>query len=454
MAGLGHLQININSSSCIQFKQLNLAKSKLASANFAQKFSSWSRSCLVAFLQEPAVTTSGRLQGVPPGAQSFAAAKPRVAVVATADLSLWPLPDLTCQDAAAVLWRTNDRRFPEIVLASVYADITKPAVPKVMADITSFCSGRDLPCIIGIDTNAHSALWGSDTNNSRGDAFELFIMTNSLSVMNVGAKPTFCTSRGASIIDVTLASDNLVSLLEGWNVSGEDFCSDHRLIAFQLNIAPPALAPVKNYQRTDWSQTTMSLQYKCSVWKAPRRWSEQILDAEAASFATLITSTVDANTPIFVPKSRLRQCYWWNEDLARLRRDVKSAYRKHDATKTREAWQAVIEARAAMRRAVRKAKLQSWQEFCSAAGSFEEGSPKALSRLSKILHRTANNQLGLVRQPDGSMTDTPEAAINTLLQEHFPGSYVAGDLVQDISPVELKQDYYSWLTDWSMAFWP
>ena len=121
------------------FKQLNLAKSKLASANFAQCLSQWSRSCLFALLQEPATTTAGKLQGVPPGAQQFAAVKPRAAIVATADLPLWPLLDLISQDVAAVLWRTGDGRFPEVVIASIYADINKPAVPEELSRVVSFC---------------------------------------------------------------------------------------------------------------------------------------------------------------------------------------------------------------------------------------------------------------------------------------------------------------------------
>jgi hypothetical protein len=50
-------------------------------------------------------------------------------VVATADLLLWPIPDLTSPDAAAVLWCTSDQRFLEIAIVSVYADITKTVVP-------------------------------------------------------------------------------------------------------------------------------------------------------------------------------------------------------------------------------------------------------------------------------------------------------------------------------------
>jgi hypothetical protein len=57
-----------------------------------------------------------------------------------------------CQDAATLLWRKNNKCFLQIVLASVYSDITKPAIPKALENITSFCFGRGLSCIVGIDT--------------------------------------------------------------------------------------------------------------------------------------------------------------------------------------------------------------------------------------------------------------------------------------------------------------
>jgi hypothetical protein len=198
------------------------------------------------------VTSAGRLQGVPPGAQQFAAAKPRAAVVATADLPLWPLLDLTSQDAAAVLWRTKDKQFPEIVIASAYANITKPAVPVELVNIAAFCASQSLPFIVGVDTNAHSALWGCQINNAHGDAFELFMLNNSLSVLNTRGIPTFCTQRSASIIYVTLASDCLLPLTGNWRVVVEtDFFSDHRLLQFELLVCPSPLAPVKNYLKTD-----------------------------------------------------------------------------------------------------------------------------------------------------------------------------------------------------------
>ena len=78
-------------------------------------------------------------------------------IVATKDLSLWPLSaEFTSPDVAACLWKTGIDLFPEIVLISVYADINNTdAVSPELARIATYCGMRNLPCIIGADSNAH-----------------------------------------------------------------------------------------------------------------------------------------------------------------------------------------------------------------------------------------------------------------------------------------------------------
>ena len=57
---------------------------------------------------------------------------------------------------------------------------------------------KDLALVMGIDSNAHSTLYGTKTNK-RGEDFEDFILKNGLMVENVGVVPTFSAyrSRGA-----------------------------------------------------------------------------------------------------------------------------------------------------------------------------------------------------------------------------------------------------------------
>jgi Reverse transcriptase (RNA-dependent DNA polymerase)/Endonuclease-reverse transcriptase len=434
---------------CVLFKQINLAKSKVASADFARRLVEWSRCCLIALLQEPATTPRGTLEFIPPGAQRFATLKPRAAIVATKDALLWPLPaEYNSPDVASCLWKTGDDCFPEIVLVSVYADINNASVPRELELVTNYCGMRNLPCIIGADTNAHSVLWGCQINNTRGDDYEVFMANNDLSVLNEGNTPTFKTVRAQSIIDVSLVHYSLYELIHEWHVSMDDYKSDHRCLSFQLTLAPQPTQPVKNWQRTDWAQVNSQLTRLNASWQFPEYWSEAKLDAEVETFSTLIRTTVDNYTPTFVPKLRLRKNTWWNTELSAQRKIVKQAYQHWVETGNTESHRSYVEARHAMQLVLRTAKVKSWQTFCTDAGSFEEGSPKALSRLNQILQRRSNQTLGLLRKPNQLMADSPEESIDILLNEHFPESVRVGDLPVPQNYIYTKNwAEYPWLSE-------
>ena len=111
-------------SDTTQIKQINLQKSKVATANFTDCMVKWSRCALFALLQEPAITTRGKIESIPSGTQVFAAPHPRAAILATPGMSIWSLPDLTSKDLVACTWLTGRPEAPEIVLISMYADGT------------------------------------------------------------------------------------------------------------------------------------------------------------------------------------------------------------------------------------------------------------------------------------------------------------------------------------------
>jgi Reverse transcriptase (RNA-dependent DNA polymerase)/Endonuclease-reverse transcriptase len=448
MAVKGHVQINNTkkNSSCLLFKQINLNKSKVASADFAKRLVGWSQCSLIAFLQEPATTTKGLLESIPPGAQRYAALKPRAAIVATKEVSLWPLPaEYTSPDVVACLWKTGDERFPEVVLISVYADITTAPISLELANVVNYCGRRNLPCIIGADTNAHSVLWGCSLNNPRGDDYEAFAAANDLAILNVGNVPTFKTARAESIIDVTLVHYTLYDYMDGWHVSMDDYKSDHRCISFQLNIKPLQIQPVKNERWIDWARVTSTLIHQNSTWLIPEHWSEAKLDSEVELYSTMIRSVVDKCTPTFTPHLRLRKNVWWNDDLSAQRKVVRQAYKLWLETGSGECHRSYVDARRAMQSILRRAKVKSWQTFCSEAGSFQEGTSKALSRLNQILQRKTNQTLGLLRKPDQVMAESPEESIDLLLNEHFPESVSVGDLP--------KPQTYVYSKDWSEYPW-
>ncbi len=101
-----------------------------------------------------------------------------------------------------------------------------------------------------------------------------------------------------------------------------------------------------------------------------------------------------------------------------------------------------------MRDVLRRAKVSSWQAFCSEAGSFETGCSKTLSKLNQIIQRRTNQTLGLLRRSDQGMADSPEESIEILLREHFPGSVGPGDIPKPQTYTSPKNwAEYAWLSE-------
>ena len=160
-------------------------------ANIGHFMVNWSKHPLFVFLQEPATTTKGRLESLPRGTLVFASSvRPRAAILASADMTAWALPDHTLPDVAACLWKTPNPSLPHIVLASVYCDINTAVIPPELIALIDYCNSSNLPFIIGADSNSWSTLWGCPQNNSRGDEFEDFLATNDIAVLNQHSWPS------------------------------------------------------------------------------------------------------------------------------------------------------------------------------------------------------------------------------------------------------------------------
>ena len=215
-----------------------------------------------------------------------------------------------------------------------------------------------------------------------------------------------------------------------------------------MEITSPILTPVKHWQRTDWNRVQLRLTQKTSLWTPPEYWCEAKLDTEVELFSALIRETVDKYTPLFTPKLRLKENTWWNEELCTQRKETRATYNTWIETGREESHRSYLEARRTMKVVLRQAKVKSWQSFCSEAGSFEGGSPKALSRINKILQRRVNQTLGLLRKPDQGMADSPEESIEILLSKHFPGSISAGDLPKpQFNTASKNWGEYPWLSE-------
>ena len=140
---------------------------------------------------------------------------PRAAIYYRYPKDIIMIDSLSNPDCVVAILNAGEEK---ILLASVYMDITKEMDPEWLQNICKYAGDRRMPLLIGMDSNAHSVLFGSETNK-RGELLEEFILQNGLQVKNCGDLPTFEAHRVnkeiATCVDVTM-SRNLSGRVFDW----------------------------------------------------------------------------------------------------------------------------------------------------------------------------------------------------------------------------------------------
>ena len=161
--------------------------------------------------------------------------------------------------------------------------------------------------LLGIDSNAHSQLYGP-SSNERGDRFEEFVITNGLMVENVGNTPTFQAWRQnclvATYIDVTL-SRGLDGWITRWSVDQSFNGSDHNTITFDLELYP-ALEEnkIRIWDLTDW--LTFRSELKKNLLFYPKDLNEMKLEKMLQKFYKTVNMALDKASPKVVPNKKVR----------------------------------------------------------------------------------------------------------------------------------------------------
>ena len=120
----------------------------------------------------------------------------------------------------------------DVMLISLYCDIKEDPVPQFLKTALDYGEKRGYSILLAADTNAHSSMWGHETNH-RGSRFEDFIQDFDLQLHNVGRDFTFECKTGKSVIEVTL-SRNLKVKIDDWKVCKAYNHSDHNTIKYNI----------------------------------------------------------------------------------------------------------------------------------------------------------------------------------------------------------------------------
>lgn len=413
----------------VNFYQLNLQHSKLATINFNTTVLN---KTFIAHLQEPWVNKGVR--GLHKTLQTHASSdNPRAILAHSKDLILWDLPQLTNRDCAACLW------YPKysssgVLVASVYWDINEPN-PQHLIDVLDYSQSNQIPLILGMDSNAHSTLWGNQLNNQRGTDLENIIMAYGLNIGNKGSTPTFYSPVGQSSIDLTLTTANFSNALLNWKVHLEDHFSDHRLISYTLNLEPASLIMVRPLSKCDWNIFKDNLNF----WpQLPHEWSEETLQTLTDKFYSRLNKALDDACP----KRQIRPTIklgFWSQELQTQKMKVRKLLRiaqRHDK------YDQYRQERKLYKKHLLKARQEEWKSFVSGTNT-----TKGMSKIMKIIHQQTNQgSLGILENPiTHQPTRSIEESIELLMNEHFGEAKPTNSVLpNNQNKVNLKD--ISWIT--------
>lgn len=419
-------------------RQINCHKS-IASTEQVPQY----RASDIVLLQEPNTSTIGTLKqkGKVICASGLRRLIRSVIYVSNRAIDVTSLQQFTTPDMA-----TAQIEGQSTIVCSLYLDIKLPVWPSHLQDLILFCTNKNKKLIIGIDCNAHSAMWGCSDSNARGDQLEERIIQNNLFVHNVGSTPTFSSHLGESIIDITLS--NSPPVISGWKVSRVPSLSDHRIVEFRANHVKPGPEPlIRNMKKVSWQAVAEDLRSAVPPC-LPTWWSVQDLEGMCKDFTNSLRNSIDRQAPLQKPGKR--HTVWWNPQCTEARKlCLKLAKKAEKARRARANNSRFLrdQAAAAQKRyqkIIMKAKRDSWREFVSSIDNTADA-----SKLNKIMKALGcpNVELGLVKDDDGHLADDKQASIELMLEEHFPDSTP--------SPVDVEGDRYifpkalpsrSWLT--------
>ena len=97
--------------------------------------------------------------------------QPRAAIFCSNNLLMTELTQLNHRDMAVGLIKLDNK---DVMIISLYCDIKEDPVPEFSKTALDYGEKGGYSILLGADTNAHSSLWGHETNH-RGSRFEDFI---------------------------------------------------------------------------------------------------------------------------------------------------------------------------------------------------------------------------------------------------------------------------------------
>ena len=301
-------------------------------------------------------------------------------------------------------------------------NLTSPIVSNSFSSLVSYCSTNNIPLITGVDTNAHHTAWLSTDINTRGTALLDYLSTAALSWANTSNLPTFVSSRGSSLIDLTLLNPPALFSLDNWSLSNTPSLSDHRLITFDITvIGTSKKTKTRAFKRCNWDEcrSILSSNFITSppVIFRPNPSPAQLDAATKALTSRMVTAFTKACPVVHIANTKSSP--WWNRDLSLSKSLAGEAQVQAINANTNAEWANYSNGLSSFRKLIRSSKRKSWKGFASSVTSTRQS-----ARLAKILKQgnRKSMKLGSLIKADGSSTNSPSETLSYLTSTLFPSS--------------------------------
>lgn len=371
----------------------------------------------IVLIQEPWVN-QGKICGLEHGSYNLYYSsnnnKFRTCILCRRDIGILLIAQYSCCDQTVV--RIETQNGPMLLTSAYFPhDEVGTPPPKVVCDLIEYSTTRKMFTLIGCDANSHHTFWGSTDTNSRGESLLDFIIENNLAILNKGSEPTFETRNRKEVLDITLCTRSKNIQISDWKVVKEISFSDHKYIEFKINIGQIRPSVFRNPKRANWDKFVEIVGMSNNIENHKKIQSQLDIELAINSIVTAFSCAFKQTCPISRNGNKKKNPPWWNSDLKKIRKEVRTKFNQAKNAGDDRAWSEYKDNLRHFKKELKKSKRQALKDMTNELNNIKDTS-RLRKILSKDLHVPSNLQ-----SPGQTWTHTSEETLKLLFEIHFPG---------------------------------
>ena len=278
--------------------------------------------------------------------------------------------------------------------------------------------------MIAGDFNAHSPLWGYKDHNNSGQYIEQLCNSTNLAVLqDEHTKATLLHKVHKTLHrpDLTIVSADLQASCTAKVI--DDVGSDHDPILCMMNIPPKP----HNHNKTRWN-------FRKADWETFTKTTDSLLDVKKTSdmnvedLNTYITQSILQAAKETIPQGNHKRFKpFWTKEIAKAVKDRKEAKKQLESDPSDKAKIQFKRTSAIVKKTVRLAKKQRWQNTCKKLDLRKDGS-KAWKLLSNLAGKNQKENTKPIIKEQQIYVD--EAKKAKLFNQHFAKAGAAPEETQ------------------------